>query len=288
MEFKSEKSDVPITEQAFADAAEDLDCDVAAIKAVAEVESAGGGFLSDGRPKILFERHWFRRLTKGQFNSTNPNISGPWDKNEYKGGAGEYDRLDEALQLDREAALQSASWGKFQIMGFNYGTCGYSNVEDFVESMVESEDGHLEAFIGFVERNGLDKHLRSLNWNKFAFGYNGPKYRQNNYHIKMARAYEKYSSMPQPELSTGPGNRASTTSFQVRSVRDVQTALDYLGISPGVIDNKMGPNTSAAIKRFQRFTQLPETGHIDVGVKAAVQAAYYMMKKFDALAETNG
>jgi hypothetical protein len=39
----------------FQEAATLLNCDVPAIKAVAEVESAGDGFLSDGRVKNLFE-----------------------------------------------------------------------------------------------------------------------------------------------------------------------------------------------------------------------------------------
>lgn len=42
-------------------AAEMLSVEVAAIKAVSEVESQGGGFLEAGLPKILFERHIMNR-----------------------------------------------------------------------------------------------------------------------------------------------------------------------------------------------------------------------------------
>jgi hypothetical protein len=54
-----EDSDMPNmrTEADFEQAAALLKCDVAAIKAVAEVESSSNGFLSDGRVKILFEGH---------------------------------------------------------------------------------------------------------------------------------------------------------------------------------------------------------------------------------------
>ncbi|WP_262919099.1 N-acetylmuramidase family protein [Niabella hibiscisoli] len=48
-----------LTEKDFQDAARQLNCEVAAIKAVAEVESKGDGFLPTGEPKILFERHIF-------------------------------------------------------------------------------------------------------------------------------------------------------------------------------------------------------------------------------------
>lgn len=283
MDFKSNNANQPISENAFADAAEDLDCDVAAIKAVAEVESRGDGFLADSRPKILFERHKFRKFTGGQYNRSNPEISGP--PGNYRGGVREYDRLEEAMQLDREAALSSTSWGKFQIMGFNHRVCGFDDVEAFVAAMVESEDRHLEAFIGFVEGNNLDRHLRSHNWARFARGYNGAAYRKNNYDVKMARAYEKYASEPRPSTSAPGSGHAPSAEFQIKTVRDLQTALEYLGISPGVIDNKMGADTRAAIETFQRFAHLPVTGAFEVSVKASVQAAYYMLKKFEALDE---
>ena len=47
----------------FTRAAAALNCEEACIKAVAEVESRGGGFLKSGRPKILFEAHIFSKRT---------------------------------------------------------------------------------------------------------------------------------------------------------------------------------------------------------------------------------
>lgn len=46
-----------LTETDYKSAAQTLGVPTPAVKAVASVESAGAGFLSDGRPKILFERH---------------------------------------------------------------------------------------------------------------------------------------------------------------------------------------------------------------------------------------
>ena len=48
-------------------AAAALGCEVAAIRAVAAMESSGDGFLPDGRPTILFDAHVFNRLTAGRF-----------------------------------------------------------------------------------------------------------------------------------------------------------------------------------------------------------------------------
>jgi hypothetical protein len=55
---------------------EDLNCDVAAIQAVAEVEARGAGFLGDGRPKILFERHKFRKYASEPRPSTSASLPG--------------------------------------------------------------------------------------------------------------------------------------------------------------------------------------------------------------------
>ena len=64
-----------LQEKDFQKAAKALNCDVAAIKAVAEVESKQDGFLPTDEPIILFERHIFSKLTKGIFDTSNPNIS---------------------------------------------------------------------------------------------------------------------------------------------------------------------------------------------------------------------
>lgn len=58
-----------IADREYRSAAAKLGCEVAAIKAVAEVEAGSfGGFLSTGEPVILFERHVFHKRTKGEFS----------------------------------------------------------------------------------------------------------------------------------------------------------------------------------------------------------------------------
>ncbi|MEW6211355.1 MAG: N-acetylmuramidase family protein [Acidobacteriota bacterium] len=182
-----------LTEQDFTQAAQLLGCSVAAIKAVSEVEAPRGGFLPDGRPTILFEGHIFSRYTKGQYDATHPTISYPaWTKRFYKGGAGEYDRLYQAINLNRTAALMSASWGKFQIMGFNFAHCGFTSVDEFVHVMEISEGDHLKAFCLYIKDVFLDDELRDRRWADFARKYNGPDYKKNRYAEKMAAAYKKY------------------------------------------------------------------------------------------------
>lgn len=175
-------------------AAHFLGCNVAAIKAVVQVEAAGGGFFSDGRPKILFEAHWFDHYTKGAYRDGHPNLSSArWNRSLYKGGIAEYGRMDAAKKLNNWAALMSASWGLGQVMGFNHKACGYSSVESFVQDMYVSEGKQLLAMCGFIKSKNLDDALRVRNWNKFAYGYNGESYAVHAYHTKLANAYKAAS-----------------------------------------------------------------------------------------------
>ncbi len=175
----------------FEEAAEFLGCHVAAIKAVAKVESSGDGFLANDEPKILFERHIFSKLTGRKFDATHPGIS-----NSKPGGYGtvlqQHGRLQAAVSLDRNAALKSASWGKFQIMGMNFQLAGFKSLQPFVTAMYNSEAHHLQAFCNFVKSLKLDVKLRNRDWAGFAKGYNGVGYSVNKYNEKLAAAYKKY------------------------------------------------------------------------------------------------
>lgn len=185
-----------ISEGDFQKAAAILKCEVASIKAVNEVEAGKSGFFPSGRPKILFEAHHFSRLTGHKFDRSHPNISSPkWNRALYKGGEQEYSRLVEALALDHRAALQSASWGRFQIMGFNYKVSGFDSVDAFVAAMYASEGKQLEAFVNFIASNParLAEPLREKHWAAFASHYNGPAYAQNHYDAKLLAAYKKYA-----------------------------------------------------------------------------------------------
>lgn len=190
-----------LTDEDFRLLAQLLDCEPAALKAVQEVETGGrGGFFASGKPAILFEGHIFwsqlkkRGIDPAQYAAANGNILYPkWEKGHYKGGIGEYDRLEQARKIHREAADASASWGMFQIMGFNYAACGEKSVEDFVKSMCESERKQLILSGRFIRQAGMLPALQTKDWAEFAKRYNGPAYAQNKYDDKLAKAYAKYA-----------------------------------------------------------------------------------------------
>ncbi len=183
---------LPITEDDYKKAAQKLGCEVAAIKAVSEVESGPhGAFLPSGDPVILFERHKFSKFTGGKYDDSHPGIS-----NRKPGGYGpvsqQHARFEEAAALDSDAAQQSCSWGRFQVMGFHWKILGYPNLQDFVDGMYASEANHLDAFVRFIDKNGLAKHLKNKSWAALAQGYNGREYKKNRYDEKLAAAYKKY------------------------------------------------------------------------------------------------
>ena len=189
------KKTIALTESDFQNAATLLSLDVATIKAVSAVESNGSGFLTNGQPKILFEGHWFSKLTQGQYDKTHPTLSYPtWTTRYYLGGVAEYSRYNTAKGLNSIAAMKSASWGKFQIMGLNFAKAGYASVESFVLDMHKSESLQLNAFVKYLKTTKLDALLRAKSWVAFAEGNNGPRYAENKYDVRPRQAYNAYSA----------------------------------------------------------------------------------------------
>jgi len=185
-----------LTPEDFQNAANKLGVTVPHIKAVTEVESLGSGFLSDGRPKILFERHVFRKrlIEKGISVQNTPNDIVNAASGGYLGGAKEHDRLERAAKIDRDAALESASWGMFQIMGYHWKTLGYASLQAFINAMYRDEAGQLDAFVRFIQADPrLLRALKSQDWRTFALIYNGPA--TKGYDVKMADSFKRAGGM---------------------------------------------------------------------------------------------
>lgn len=176
--------------QDYQRAAEALGCSVAAVVAVTRVESPRGPFLPDGRPTLLFERHKFHKHTGGRFSAAHPDISSSKPGGYGAAGAHQHARMERAAKLDRDAALKSASWGSFQIMGENHKQAGHATLQSFVNAMYRSASDQLDCFINFIRNDQrLLRAIRELDWATFARIYNGPAYRQNRYDEKLATEY---------------------------------------------------------------------------------------------------
>jgi hypothetical protein len=183
-----------LSDQDFQSAADEYGLEVAVIRAVAKVESGGRtGFDNQGRPKILFEAHIFHKLTHGKYDKLYPQLSQPtWEKAKKYYSLDQWTRMYQAMGIDQESAWKSASWGMFQIMGFNHS--GFSTVQEFVAAMFDSEYQHLKSFLAFCKDNDLIASLKKKDWATFARAYNGAGYKQNKYDQKMEQAYRQYTA----------------------------------------------------------------------------------------------
>lgn len=157
-------------------AARALGCEVAVIRAVEAVESSSSGFLKDGRLVIRFEPHVFLKYA----GKPAPLPGNGWDA------------YNAAYALNPTAAMLSTSFGRYQIMGFNYALCGYKSVQAFVAAMNQSESNQLNAFVAFVKARKLADELARKDWNGFAYGYNGAGYAAS-YPLRMAQLYAEFA-----------------------------------------------------------------------------------------------
>ena len=225
--------------------------------AVVSVETSGCGYLPSKRPQILFERHVFSRETGGRYDAAHPDISNPVAGGYGAGGEAQYARLQQALALDRAAALHSTSWGIGQIMGYNAVVAGFAGAEEMVQSFCESENSQLLAMARFLVRNTLDRPLQKRDWKSFARGYNGPSYQKNSYDTRLAANYAKFRAGALPDLT----------------VRAAQLYLVYLGRHPGAVDGIIGRLTLSALNDFQRDSGLqPSEGICAAEVEALRKA----------------
>lgn len=187
-------------------AAERLGVELAAVMAVNEVESRGSGLHVGGpyggQAVILFERHIMRRrLIHHGIDPVPHQRQRPDLVNDrpggYRGGAREHERLDNASRLHPVSAIESASWGLFQIMGFHWERLGYASARAWREAM-STEGQQLAAFTRFIDADrGLLTALRRQDWREFARRYNGPAFERNDYDTRLAAAYRRHSRQPE-------------------------------------------------------------------------------------------
>ena len=183
-----------LTENDFNLVAEELDVEVAAIKAVVEIEAgkAMKGFWAPGIPVINFDRTMYNKYrTKAQSKVGATGESVPEGLTGY--ALKEWTELIKARKINAEGANLGTFWGMFQIGGFNYKLCGCQSVDEFVKRMAFSELEQLQLFALFITNSGMVESLRKKDWASFARKYNGPSYAKRGYHTKMAKAYAKYS-----------------------------------------------------------------------------------------------
>ena len=179
-----------ITDEQLVAFAHRLGGSVKQLQAVANVESNGGGFLDTGHPKILWERHYYwKRLRLAVPLLSDPSPGG-YTLDANKNGINDsWEKLVDAAMNNPAWAFESASWGKFQVMGAWWEKLDYRSAIDFAWSMRESEAGHYEALVRYIENFGGKALFQRIDGNPvncepFAKFYNGPK--QKGYDVRIA------------------------------------------------------------------------------------------------------
>ena len=191
-----------LSEHDFEEVAAELGVEVAAIKAVTDIEAGRTheGFWSEGKPLINFDLGVYRARAarrgvnlKKYARSHSVIFNRPNTARYGSQQAAQQARLDAAMSIDSVSAIEGTFWGMFQIGGFNYARCGAKNHSEFVRLMSRSERDQLELFAAFIRNAGLLPALQRKDWRAFARGYNGPSYASRGYHTRLASSYAKHA-----------------------------------------------------------------------------------------------
>lgn len=230
------------TEADYQTAAGKLGAPVANVKAMAQVESAGENFwMINGvqLPPIRLEAHWFGKLTGYRYNESHPDISSTeWNPalaaNTH---AGAWAQLRAAEALDKDAADQSASWGPFQVMAFNWQRLRYNSVAGFVgEEMTTA--GQMDAFARYIQADSVLQHALAIgDFDTVENRYNGGGF------------HGAYAARLRESVALFDGSPALPRAMRKGDVGDDVRALQKaLGIP---VDGDFGPATELEVKLFQ-------------------------------------
>lgn len=263
--------------------AQEAGVDVAALLAIAEVESGGKAFaFVAGRkePLIRFEGHYFDRLISPAKRDVarRAGLASP-KAGAVKNPRTQADRwklLKKAMKLDRAAALQSVSWGIGRVMGSHWKALGYASPDDLVAEARTSVAGQVALMLRFIRTNGLLNRLASRDWAGFARAYNGPAYRRNNFDKRMASAFERHKNRKLLNASAPPKPRTEKLSMMsfndALAVRDMQKLLSAAGFFVKV-DGLFGVKTDGALRAFQEHIGLGADGVYGKLAKVALMKA---------------
>ncbi len=182
-----------------------LGIDPSYVAAIIRAESRGRLFdASTGKPVLRFEVHhlmerWVKQAAGGErtrreqefrkyfrFNESDPkkNFLGHTFRESEgqdfvpfhdRSQALEYRALGKARELAGDTALECASWGAGQIMGFNHKAVGFNSAREMAESFRRSGRSQIESIFAFIEAKKLTSALQNGDFERIAKVYNGPK-----------------------------------------------------------------------------------------------------------------
>lgn len=210
--------DLLVSDEQVADVANRYCIEPARLKAVEKVESNGEGFYvrfiegpngtairgaAHGHIKVRLESHHFgnfldKKFPSNKFREEYPHLV---SVNNYRiggrlvrAGQAEFLRFIQACELDLQSALLATSFGRYQIMGFNYHILGYKHVEEMFSDFYKGEYVQLEGFIKFCQNKKILDNLQRGDMDEFFLRYNGRDYKANGYPEKFNRFYNQFKN----------------------------------------------------------------------------------------------
>ena len=247
-------------------------------QAFINVESRARGFDREGRPFILNEPHVFYRNLSGaqRDEAVRKGLAyRKWGEKPYpKSQSARYEWLQAAMDINEDAALKSCSYGLSQVLGENFSVVGFANVQDMVRAFMRDEEEHVEAMMKFILANGIADDIRAERWETVARVYNGPGYKKNNYHTKMAAEFRKLRGQADAGWAPDAPDPRAITITDPDTIKAVQTRLRELGyFEVGRVDGIYGTKLRAGTLAFRADNDLPIIADIDDELLAALMVA---------------
>jgi len=260
------------TKGAVERAAAMVPCHPAMIAAFIDVEAGGTGYYANNMLKVLPEPHWlYRLLPTGQRNKAL--MLGlaikSWSRSTYRRmfptAMSRYDYLnDVASRWGKEIAVDTASWGAGQVMGFNAEKCGYGSAVEMYDAFAGSEDEQIIAIVKYLIRSGGRDELQREDCQGLARIYNGSGqvaiYAPRLEEALKRRKRQKWQKTPNSRL---PAKRdkdwigMGDSGAQVKVLQEQLVALGYFV----EVDGDFGPATRRAVRNFQHDRGLKVDGY---------------------------
>ncbi len=264
--------------KSIAAGAAELRCDPDYLSAVILVEAAGKGMDDSGQVKVLFEKHKFYknlpaakraeavRLGLARKVWISPKNGGYKDQ---PNNDAALDFLTRAIAFDEVAGLKSASYGAGQVLGENFGMCGFPTPQAFVEAMCDSEDAQIAAMVDFIKSAGLDDEVRAKDTRGFTRGYNG-KGQVDAYSAKIDAAYKRISGKAAvvEDKVRAAGLRLGSTGHRVEALQKQLVEKGYAV----AVDGDFGTATRRGVMALQGEHGLKVDGIVGPATQAALDA----------------
>lgn len=253
---------------------------LATVIGIVQQESAGKFFAivhGEERPVVRWEGHYFeKRLTSPQLmlahaaRLASPKVGGignpasqeaRWDK-----------LIQPAMRINRQAAIESVSWGLGQVMGSHWKRLEFESADAFLTYVSQGIVEQIDVMMRYCQEFGLIDDMQRGDIEGFVRGYNGPgavaSYSASIRKLIVAAARDYKSDGG--SIDGVPVNNvadAKAKSTMLRSgvkgprVREAQELLHRAGHAVEV-DGDFGPATKRAVEAFQKKNNLTADGII--------------------------